>query len=304
MEEECFALVVWTGGDDGGRGRASGATGVPANGHIGSDDAMSASGAGGHSESVAGGGSRSGRLGGRNAEDMVDCCDCSDQVAYKDSCATGGTKSATRRCKACHNTRRAIHSWYSRNARLEEWSRLSTEEKRQLTVTNRGKGAGKGRRREFVTTETAQCSDDVTFRNRSPFLTKMQCCAQFVIWEFLRVPHALIKLCIWSVCRFFSSLRERYVWASSDEACDEEWVKAQSNPSAVWRRDAYGELTVSLLQSAEASSGRSLSHQKDRTVSSFPVFIHWFHVSMRTTLCFFESPPPTRQYHWFDVFKG
>lgn len=69
MEEECFALVVWTGGDDGGRGRASGATGVPANGHIGSDDAMSASGAGGHSESVAGGGSRSGRLGGRNAED-------------------------------------------------------------------------------------------------------------------------------------------------------------------------------------------------------------------------------------------
>ena len=78
------------------------------------------------------------------AEGMVECVDCLCEVAVKESCSTGGSRSKTRRCRLCHNAKRACHSWYQRMGRGAEWEGMSREEKRVLTVRNKEKGAGRG----------------------------------------------------------------------------------------------------------------------------------------------------------------
>ncbi|CAJ1454447.1 unnamed protein product [Effrenium voratum] len=170
-----------------------------------------------------------------DAEAKVSCIDCAEDHRYGDTCSTGGSRCTSRRCKQCHNARRAVHSWYSKANRLDEWSKLSVDEKRQLTVANRGKGGTKGRRREVVGSEAVACTDSVGLRHEAPFLTKLQ---------------------------FFATLKERYTWAT-DESCEQEWTRVQGNSAAIWRRDEFGEQTVSLLKTATATSGRQLDHKKE-----------------------------------------
>lgn len=45
-----------------------------------------------------------------DAEAKVSCIDCAEDHRYGDTCSTGGSRCTSRRCKQCHNARRAVHS--------------------------------------------------------------------------------------------------------------------------------------------------------------------------------------------------
>lgn len=95
-------------------------------------------------------------------------------MPIKDTVACGGARCKTRRCKKCHNGRKALRSWYSKAGRSEEWESMSMEERRELVINNKEKGVGKGHKRVVVVEDRATCSDKLKLEQERPFLTKKQ----------------------------------------------------------------------------------------------------------------------------------
>ena len=100
--------------------------------------------------------------------------DCEELVTLKDSIAVGAARCQTRRCKPCHNGRRALRSWYQKAGRISEWEGMTVEQRREQVRRNKDKGVGKGQRRQVVIVEKAQCVDSVSLKHEKPFLTKKQ----------------------------------------------------------------------------------------------------------------------------------
>lgn len=86
----------------------------------------------------------------------------------------GGARCKARRCRKCHATRRKMRAWYVSAKRLEEWESMSAEERRELVVANKDKGAGKGVKREVTLLEKSKCEDSLELKASKPFMTKKQ----------------------------------------------------------------------------------------------------------------------------------
>ena len=125
---------------------------------------------------------------------------------------------------------------------------MTPEQKREVVIRNKGKGTGRGRKRDVVVTEKAQCSDSLGLRTDKPFMTKKQ----FLV--------SSIWLCLYAP-RFIDTLKSRYNWTDADY--ENEWNAALSNPNAVWSRDEYNEPIVSLLRAVVASNCGELTHNKE-----------------------------------------
>lgn len=94
------------------------------------------------------------------------------------------------------------------------------DEKRQLTVANRGKGGTKGRRREVVGSEAVACTDSVGLRHEAPFLTKLQPDAQLP-------PSALDSNSIIALTTFDTQRHRSNFWDSSPTHQDVSYAVAQ-----------------------------------------------------------------------------
>ena len=131
------------------------------------------------------------------------CVDCEEVMPIKDTVACGGARCKTRRCKKCHNGRKALRTWFSKAGRSEEWENMSMEERREPVINNKEKGAGKGHKRVVVVEDRATCSDKLKLEQERPFLTKKQFLdikmsnVNFKLIEFLdHVPYFLSISCL------------------------------------------------------------------------------------------------------------
>lgn len=95
-------------------------------------------------------------------------------MALKNSISCGGVRCHTRRCKACHNARRALRKWFQDSKKTDEWENMGPEDRREMVKQNKNKGSGKGYRRPVLVKEQATCSDKLKLENLRPFLTQKQ----------------------------------------------------------------------------------------------------------------------------------
>lgn len=103
----------------------------------------------------------------------VVCIKCKGSVDITLTSSAGGG-GASRKCRECHNGRRALMAWFKEHQRMDEWNKMEEPARQREVEKQRGKGAGKGSRRTVTTTETVTIKDELTLGTEKDFLNQIE----------------------------------------------------------------------------------------------------------------------------------